>query len=389
MDGRVKYILGGEHVANTPTEVYDDGVCAFLGALSAEIGASGAARRHPDLAALAFWCRSANVKRLKEAFGDRSNRLGRGLCFHVAPSNIPVNFAFSWLFSLLAGNANIVRLPSAAFPQADIFCEIAGGLLDRRPDIRERTAFVRYPADNAITAEFSLLADARVIWGGDETVATVRALPTKPRCLDVAFADRYSLCLIDGRAALEADNERLRRLAEGFYNDTWLMDQNACSSPNLILWTNDSEEARNRFWDAVWDYAARRYDLRPAVVMDKYVKMCEDAITLGGLESVKRNGNLLYRAELRELPPHAEGLRGVGGYFYECGIESLGELAPLVTDKYQTLTYFGFDEKELRAFVVKNRLRGIDRVAPIGKALDINVFWDGFDLVRTLSRVVA
>ena len=33
-------------------------------------------------------------------------------------------------------------------------------------------------------------------------------------------------------------------------------------------------------------------------------------------------------------------------------------------------------------------LEGIDRVVPIGQALDINLFWDGYDLNKILTRVI-
>ena len=42
----------------------------------------------------------------------------------------------------------------------------------------------------------------------------------------------------------------------------------------------------------------------------------------------------------------------------------------------------------LKKFVIKNNLSGIDRIVPIGQALDISFFWDGYDLNRILSRVV-
>jgi hypothetical protein len=37
--------------------------------------------------------------------------------------------------------------------------------------------------------------------------------------------------------------------------------------------------------------------------------------------------------------------------------------------------------------VTSNRLPGIDRIVPVGEAMDIGSTWDGFDLIRTLSRV--
>ena len=82
-------------------------------------------------------------------------------------------------------------------------------------------------------------------------------MPAKPRCIDIAFADRYSVCIINGQAILNADDPSIKRLAESFYNDTYLVDQNACSSPQLILWINDKDDARKRFWEAVYDYAEK------------------------------------------------------------------------------------------------------------------------------------
>ena len=65
---------------------------------------------------------------------------------------------------------------------------------------------------------------------------------------------------------------------------------------------------------------------------------------------------------------------------------SLSDLAPIINDRCQTLTYFGFDVEELRNFVTSNQLRGIDRIVPIGRSLDMDVVWDGYDIIEHLSR---
>ena len=36
----------------------------------------------------------------------------------------------------------------------------------------------------------------------------------------------------------------------------------------------------------------------------------------------------------------------------------------------------------MKNFIIENSLQGIDRVVPIGKALDMDVFWDGIDVAR-------
>lgn len=385
----VETLIGGQDVSSTPLPAYSEEALSFLSDLSAELLHNPACRAYPDVMSFAFWCRKGNLQRLREARADREKRLGRGLAFHVAPSNVPVNFAFSFAFSLLAGNGNIVRVPSKAFPQVGLICGAVKKILPDHPEVEKRTAFVRYPVKEEITEAFCALADARLIWGGDETVRAVRSCPVKPKCVDVVFADRYSLCVLNGEAVLEADEKALQKLTEGFYNDTYLMDQNACSSPQLVLWVKGSPEAKEKFWSAVKGYAAR-YNLQGMTAVDKYTQMCGDAVEHPEIQRVVRQGgNLLYRAELAELPPSVGAtLRGSGGYFYEADLAALEDLCPIVTEKYQTLTYFGLEAEALQNLVVENRLRGIDRIVPVGKAMDIGAVWDGYDIIGMLSRII-
>lgn len=384
----VRYLCGNENIEKTPLLVYADEVCDFLNELSNVLMKSPELRLYPDLSALAFWCRKANIQKLKAEFGDVSGFIGKGLCFHIAPSNIPINFAFSYLFSLLAGNANIVRLPSKEFPQVDFLCVVFNKVLENYPTIKARTALVKYAKESSATADFSALADARMIWGGDETIKTLKSLDTKPRCVDIAFADRYSLCLIDANKILEADDNTMQRLAENFYTDTYLMDQNACSSPQLIYWLNDSAKARDKFWQYVFENANKKYILQDAVAVDKYTQMCEDAITCDLVKDITHNENLLYRVELNSIDDNVENLRGKGGYFYEYALDDMRKLFEIINEKYQTITYFGVDAQGLRDNLIEKYVNGVDRIVPIGKAMDIGVFWDGHDLVRELARKI-
>lgn len=377
------------NVNNTPLRPFEPMVLDCLGEISAAILKSPVGRQFPDLMAFAFYIRKANLQKLEDALALGEIRLGRGLCFHVAPANIPINFAFTWVFSLLAGNANVVRLPSKDFPQVDALLSVINAALEKYPELKERNAFVKYPrTDNETTAAYCQMADCRMIWGGDRTIAAIKALPTRPRCVDICFADRYSVAMINADAVMSADETQLARLAEGFYNDTYLMDQNACSSPQVILWERDSPEAREKFWDAVETLAKRKYVLQDAVAVDKYTLFCEEAVGNDNIQSVTRKGNLLYRVELKSLPPDIVSHRGKAGFFFEYTLVNRQELFSVVTEKFQTITQFGIDAAELARQIAAANLRGIDRIVPIGKAMDIGVFWDGHDLMRELSRVV-
>ena len=63
-------------------------------------------------------------------------------------------------------------------------------------------------------------------------------------------------------------------------------------------------------------------------------------------------------------------------------------LDKFITPKIQTLTYFGFKKNELEKFIYLNKPNGIDRIVPIGRALEFNEVWDGYDLVRNLSKLI-
>jgi len=60
----------------------------------------------------------------------------------------------------------------------------------------------------------------------------------------------------------------------------------------------------------------------------------------------------------------------------------------ITNKKFQTLTYAGFNKNDLIKFFIKEKLTGIDRIVPIGRSLEIGLKWDGFDIIRTLSRFV-
>ena len=378
------------NVNNSPLRPFEPMVLDCLGEISAAILKSPVGRQFPDLTAFAFYIRKANLQKLGASVSLAEVRLGRGLCFHVAPANIPINFAFTWVFSLLAGNANVVRLPSKDFPQVDALLSIINATLGKYPELEERNAFVKYPrTDNETTAAYCQMADCRMIWGGDRTIAAIKALPTRPRCVDVCFADRYSVAIINAEAILNADDDHIARLAQDFYNDTYLMDQNACSSPQVILWEGTNvKKAQERFWDAVYTLAKKKYVLQDAVAVDKYTLFCEETVGNANIESVTRKENLLYRVELKSLSSDIISHRGKAGFFFEHVLKDREDFFSVVTEKFQTITQFGVDAVQLAQQIGAAHLRGIDRIVPIGKAMDIGVFWDGHDLIRELSRCI-
>lgn len=385
----IQFLCGDENTINSPIKPFSEDTCRLLDEVSSVLLKSPENRTYPDILAFAFWCRKSNLHRIKGNYNDLPDRLGRGLCFHIAPSNVPVNFAFSYVFSLLAGNANIVRVPTTFFPQVDRICQTFKSVLSSYPEIKKRTAFVKYHRSSNLTEYFCKISDCRMVWGGDETVNQIRKLDTKPTCVDIFFPDKYSICLINSDEVIKANNKEMEKLSHNFYNDTYLMDQNACSSPHLICWINDSELARNKFWGYIASYAEEKYILKDSMVSNKYLRLCNDLIDLNFIKKTERNSNFLYRIELSELGGNTDKLKGQSGYFYEYSVDTLNKLINVVNEKYQTLTYFGFNSFDLAQQFFNLNAKGIDRIVPIGNALNINIIWDGHDILRQLSRKIA
>jgi len=315
-------------------------------------------------------------------------RLGRGVILHIAPSNVPVNFAYSMVAGILSGNVNIVRVPSKPFEQIDLICDALKQVsaLSEFDVFNKRLFLIKYDRSSNITSLLSSICDIRVIWGGDETIAQIRKSELPPRSYDITFADRYSLAAINADKLIDAIN--IDKVAEDFYNDTYLFDQNGCSAPHLILWTGKHDaivRAKEMFWKAVQNRLVN-YEISPILSVDKLSALYLMSTQYVDLQRISPKNNKLWRINIRNLSGEIDKYRCAGGYFLEYDAASLNELSKIVTRKYQTLSYYGFTLDELHSFVRTNRLTGVDRIVPLGKTTEFCLTWDGHDLIRSLSR---
>ena len=368
-------------------------VLDYLNELSKLLFKDPRAKNYPDVSTFAFYCRKANLLQLQKTFtNDDEIRLGRGMVFHVAPSNVPVNFAYSLVAGLLAGNSNVVRVPSKKFEQIQIIIDAINLLfeIDRYRDVSDRIIFVRYDSrEDSITRQLSSLCAVRIVWGGDQTIKNIRKHNLSPRSFDLTFSDRYSICVIQADSFVNAENADV--LISGFYNDTYLFDQNACTSPHLVVWLGSEKnvvKAQDTFWNGLLSLVRKKYSLQSVQSVDKISTFYSQAIGMSDVSLVSREDNFLWRVKLNVLDNCIEDHRCNSGYFSEYHASSLNELASIINPKYQTLAYYGLPKAELIDFMTLDRPRGIDRMVPIGKTTDFSLNWDGYDLIRSLSRVI-
>lgn len=392
-DNKIRYLVGTEDIEVSCMKPFSEVVLNFLDNLSKELRKDSKAKEYSDIQTFAFWIRKANITRQREHLGKSHERIGRGLVFHIAPSNVPINFAYSLVFGMLSGNVNIVRTSSKEFPQVEIVCECINKVIHKKyKELEKQISIVKYKANKEITDYYSGICNARIIWGGDNTIKEIRKSAIRPRSIEVNFADRYSFGIINPESVLNADKTEIKKLAVDFYNDTYLMDQNACSTPHMLFWkkTNgiSTQESAVRFWNAVYEVAKDKYKLEGIKVSDKFTELYKTMAVSDNICNFRKYDNYLYVVTLDKVLKDLEDYRGKYGLFYEYEFENYYEIASLVNEKMQTCSYFGIERNEISDMVIKNHLKGIDRIVPFGKTLDIESIWDGYDVIGHLSRII-
>lgn len=389
---KVQFLTGNLEMLETASSipvlpVWSDKAVDLLASFSQNLLSDPRTKNFPDIISYAFWIRCASLKQIKEHYYPNiENKIGRGIAFHIAPSNVPVNFAVSFTSSLLAGNLNIVRLSSKLFEQAKIMIEaLKKVFLDGKQDMEQYLILIRYEHDAQITQYLSSMCDVRIIWGGNQTINLVRQAAIPPRAIEMAFADRYSIALMDSEAVLEADMEEL---AGRFYTDTYYIDQNACSSPGMVVWFGRrTEEAKQKFWNEVGRIVSEKYDMQVIQAVDKLEKFCCLAANNEHIHLINRS-NRVIRIETDNLTSELMDYKMGGGYFFEYEAKRMEDIIPIMGKSCQTISYYGIEPRSVQNLIITNGLRGGDRIVPVGKTMDLTFKWDGFDMIQAMSRYV-
>lgn len=351
-------------------------------------------RSNPALVALAWWLRRSSLKRIHDHWIDSLSpstiRVPRGIVFHVPPTNVETIIIYSWICSALAGNANIIRVSSSSSSENTPLFEVLFETLEKYPTVSKTTLFIKYGHSDDVT-EILSQTDTRVIWGGDSTVEQIRNVRSSPRSIDIPFSNRFSFCLIEASSIKRASDTELKTLAQNFVNDAYWFDQLACSSPKLIFLLDTKNEQDDSILPRLIHYLSeelirKNVEISPSTSMAKMVNSFALAAD-GVVSKIIRPNHQITLGEVAEINEFPRDLRG-GGLFCTARITKLEQLLPFINRTDQTVTYYGVSKEDLYSFAVLLNGRGIDRIVPVGEALNFDFIWDGYDLLTTLSKLV-
>ena len=362
----------------------------LLAEISRRILTDPRTRHSAQYVALAYWLRRASIERLVQAICAREQsgqvRTARGVALHLPPTNVDTIFVYSWAISLLAGNANVVRLPDTLKPETGYLVELITSALTARGE--DGQLFCHYPYGTTVDAALAPHIDLRVIWGGDAKVAAVSRVPIRPDGITIGFPDRRSLAVVSTPAYRRADDNQRTDLSERFFNDLYWFDQMGCGSPRLVTWIGDPGDLAVDFYRRIAKTAASKgYPVETGTAIGK-LSASYDLLAEGITSGHATFGNLLHVSRAAD-PVAALARPHGGGFICDWVVDDLAGIAALADRPLQTITYFGLAPDECEGLARSLRGRGGYRVVPIGLALQFDPTWDGMDLTLHMTRVIS
>ena len=125
----VDFVYNNKTLKNSVKRPFDKRILDFIDNLSKELFKNKETRDYDDLITFAYWCRRSNIEQLSLKYSNINNSIGRGVVLHITPSNVPITCLYSFIFGLITGNNNVVKIPSKKYSQIIIFFKILNKIL--------------------------------------------------------------------------------------------------------------------------------------------------------------------------------------------------------------------------------------------------------------------
>jgi hypothetical protein len=352
---------------------------------------------------IAAWCQRQNLEKLldisfesresldrfvtSKANGKRAFRaFPKGIAVHWMAGNVPTLGFLSMIMGLLTKNANVIKLPKTANTLLASLIEQLALINDsgyNGETLVRHLAVVRYDHSRIdIAKALSSEADVRVIWGGDDAVESIKALPTKIESNDIIFPNRTS-CIIIGSNVKTKD--QLKKCARRAAMDISIFEQKACASPHTIFLITDERDRLVHFAELLHKSLQDTLQTFPKsppsqkevsalLNLRAQYDMYHDAWYSSGTEFTILSDDKL------QLGP-AVGNRTI----YLRMTKDLEKLAGLITPNVQSI---GIHAEASEFDHITNLLgsRGVQRFTSIGAMTHFESPWDGFHIPQHLVR---
>ena len=312
-----------------------------------------------------------------------------GVVGHWPSGNIEIQPILSMTCALLGGNAALVRIPSGL---VDLTRFLVGKLVQSDPGaVLTRRIFMAAFEHGRLDLHEAMAqtVDGAMIWGGQEAVLQVRALPFPSWAKLAVFGPRISVAAMDAGSWGDPDEQEAwcRRLAR----DVWQFDQQACSSPQVLFLEKRTDREADEFLTCLRRAFETENQLHP--------RRSIPAALTSAISNARASWLLKDTAHQAVFPqgPDWTLLLGSGSDVPQpvqgrtlvvLEVDNLADPVLKFEGNVQTLGLGMADAEKERELAQLAGRRGVDRIVKLGR---MHVFlppWDGVDLIRPMVRIV-
>jgi len=312
-----------------------------------------------------------------------------GVVGHWPAGNVEIQPILSMTCALLGGNAALVRIPSGL---VDLTRQLMEKLVQSDPgEILTRRIFMAAfeHGRQDLQEAMAKAVDGAMIWGGEEAVLQIRALPFPHWAKLAVFGPRISVAAMDAGAWGNPDEREAWCLR--IARDVWQFDQQACSSPQVLFLEKGTGQSTAQFLP----FLRRAFETenrahpRQTIPAGLTSAICQARASWLLKDTAHRavfpmgpDWTLLFGSG-SDLPQPIQGKT-----LTVLEVDDLLEPVSKFDGNVQTLGLgMGDTEKEKKLALLAGR-KGVDRIMKLGR---MHVFvppWDGVDLIRPMVRMV-
>jgi len=357
----------------------------------------------PGIVFLRMWLRRATLEPIiarelgSNGMNGGWNEYGRAKCKafplgvvgHWPAGNIEIQPILSMTCALLGGNGTLVRIPSGL---VDLTRRLMAKLVQSDPgEVLTRRIFMAAfeHGRQDLHEAMAQAVDGAMIWGGQEAVLQIRALPFPHWARVAVFGPRISVAAMDAGAWGDPDEQEswCRRIAR----DVWQFDQQACSSPQVLFLERRTDQSIGQFLPFLRHAFETENRAHPRLTIP--------AALTSAISQARASWLLKDTAHKAVFPqgPDWTLLLGSGSDLPQpiqgrtltvLEVDNLLDPVSKFDGNVQTLGLGMADPEKERKLTCLAGKRGVDRIVKLGR---MHVFvppWDGVDLIRPMVRMV-
>ena len=312
-----------------------------------------------------------------------------GVVGHWPAGNVEIQPILSMTCGLLGGNAALVRIPSGLVELTRLVME---KLVQSDPGERLTRRIFMAAFEHGRTDLQEAMAkavDGAMIWGGEEAVLQIRALPFPHWARIAAFGPRISVAAMDAGAWGDPSEQKAwcLRLAR----DVWQFDQQACSSPQVLYLEKAPGQSTAQFLSNLQHAfeSENRAHPRRTIPAGLTSAICQaraswllNDTTRQAVFPMDPDWTLLLGSG-SDLPQPIQGKT-----LHVLEVDDLMDVVSKWDGNVQTLGLGMADAKKEEDLALLAGRKGVDRIVKLGR---MHVFippWDGVDLIRPMVRMV-